>query len=54
MIKKQLTIWKFKDLKETIFDLNNTEILCKKNPNISNSIFLKFFMEICKKASSFS
>jgi len=54
IIKKQLAIWKLKDLKEIIGDINKTEILCKKNPNISASIFLKFFMEICKKANNFS
>ena len=54
IVKKQLTIWKLKDLKEIIPDINNTEILCKKNPHISNSIFFNFFTEICKKANSFS
>ena len=34
--------------------INNTEIMCKKNPHISNSIFLSFFTNICKKANSFS
>ena len=54
IIKKQLAIWKLKDLKEIIPDINGAEILCKKNPNISNSISLNFFMGICKKANSFS
>ena len=54
IVKKQLTIWKLKDLKEIIPNINNTEILCKKNPQISNSIFMNFFMKICKKANSFS
>ena len=54
IVKKQLTIWKLKDLKEIIPNINNTEILCKKNPQVSNSIFMNFFMEICKKANSFS
>ncbi|MDC0232190.1 DNA polymerase III subunit delta [Pelagibacteraceae bacterium] len=54
IVKKQLALWKLKDLKEIIADINKTEILCKKNPNISASIFLNFFMEICKKANSFS
>jgi len=54
IIKKQLSIWKLNDLKKIIQDINNTEILCKKNPNTSNSIFLNLFLEICKKASSFS
>ena len=35
-------------------DINNTEILCKINPHISNSVFFNFFTEICKKANSFS
>ena len=54
VVKKQLTIWKIKDLEETIQNINNIEILCKKNPNISNSIFLNFITSICKKANSFS
>ena len=54
IVKKQLALWKLNDLKEIISDINKTEILCKKNPNISSSIFLNFFMEICKKANSFS
>jgi len=54
IVKKQLTIWKLKDLKELIPNINNTEILCKKNPQISNSIFMNFLMKICKKANSFS
>jgi len=54
IVKKQLAIWKLKDLNEIIVDINKTEILCKKNPHISASIFLNFFTEICKKANSFS
>ena len=54
IIRKQLNIWKVKDLKKIISDINNTELLCKKNPNVSNSIFFSFFLEICKKANSFS
>jgi len=54
IVKKQLTIWKLKDLEKLIQDINNTEILCKKNPHISNNIFLNLFMGICKKANSFS
>jgi len=54
LIKKQLSIWNLNDLKIIIDDINNTELLCKKNPQISNSIFFNFFSEICKKANSFS
>ena len=54
IVKKQLALWKIKDLKEIIININYIEILCKKNPQISNSIFLNFFMGICSKANNFS
>ena len=54
IVKKQLSIWSLNDLKKIISDINNTELLCKKNPQISNSIFFNFFSEICKKANNFS
>ena len=54
LIKKQLSIWSQGDLKKTINEINNTELLCKKNPNISKVIFFNFFTEICKKANNAS
>ena len=54
LVKKQLSIWNIFDLKKIIDDINNTELLCKKNPQISNSIFFNFFSVICKKANNFS
>ena len=54
LVKKQLSIWNIFDLKKIIDDMNNTELLCKKNPQISNSIFFNFFSTICKKANNFS
>ena len=54
LIKKQLSIWSLGDLKKTINEINNTELLCKKNPNISKVIFFNFFTEICKKANNAS
>ena len=54
LVKKQLSIWSLDDLKKMIGEINNIELLCKKNPQISNSIFFNFFSEICKKASSSS
>ena len=54
LVKKQLSIWNIFDLKKIIDDINNTELLCKKNPQISNSIFFNFFSAICKKANNFS
>jgi DNA polymerase-3 subunit delta len=53
-IKKQLTIWNFHDLQKIIYDIDNTELLCKKNPQIAKVIFFKFFNSICKKASNYS
>jgi len=54
LVKKQLSIWSLKELKKIIEEINYTELLCKKNPNISNSIFFNFFSTICKKANNFS
>ena len=54
LVKKQLSIWSLSDLKKMFADINNTELLCKKNPQISNSIFFNFFSAICKKANNFS
>ena len=54
LVKKQLSIWSLGELKKIIVEINKTELLCKKNPQISNSIFFSFFSNICKKASNFS
>ena len=54
LVRKQLLIWCLKDLKNLITEINNTELLCKKNPQISKIIFFNFFLKICKKASNFS
>jgi len=54
LVKKQLSVWNLKDLKKMIVDINNTELLCKKNPQISNGIFFSFFSKICVQASNFS
>ena len=54
LVRKQLSIWNLNDLKKVINEINNTEFLCKKNPQISKTIFFNFFSNICKKASNFS
>ena len=54
IIKKQLSIWNYDDLRSVVHEINNVEILCKKNPQISQIIAFKFFNELCKKASSYS
>ena len=53
-VKKQLSIWSLGDLKKIIDEINNTELLCKKNPQISKFIFFNFFASICKKANNYS
>ena len=40
LVKKQLNLWSLDDLKKMIDDINSTELLCKKNPQISKVIAL--------------
>ena len=54
MVKKQLTIWNLNDLKITMYEINNIEMSCKKNPQISKIIFFNFFTKLCKKANNYS
>ena len=54
IVKKQLSIWSLDDLSKIIDKINNTELLCKKNPTAGKAIFYKFFLDICVKANSCS
>ena len=54
LVKKQLSIWNLKDLKKIIIGVNDTELLCKKNPQTAKVIFSGFFLKICMQASNFS
>ena len=54
LVKKQLMLWNLNDLKELIVEINNTELLCKKNPQLSKVIFFDLFSRICKKANNYS
>jgi len=54
VVKKQLSIWKLDDLQSIIKEINDIEILCKKNPQISKIVFFDFFSKICQRASSYS
>tara|TARA_B100001057_G_scaffold28290_1_gene25971 strand:+ start:1672 stop:2670 length:999 start_codon:yes stop_codon:yes gene_type:complete len=38
IIKEQMKIWKVDDIEDFIIDINNTESLIKKNPQVSNQI----------------
>mgnify|MGYP006109243597 CR=1 FL=1 len=53
-VKKQLSVWNMKDLKTINHEINNIELSCKKNSQISKIIFFNFFNKICSKANSFS
>ena len=54
IVKKQLNIWNTKQLRNIINEVNQTEVLCKKNPQSSRIIFFNFINGICQKANSFS
>jgi len=54
MVKKQLEIWKLKDLKTSINEINDTELLCKKNPHLSKIVFFNLFTKICERANNYS
>ena len=54
IVKKQLSIWNLNDLKKIINEINDTELLCKKNPDTSNIIFFNFFSRLCRKANNSS
>jgi len=45
LIKKQINLWKINDIEEFIVDLNNTESLIKKNPQISNQIMNNMILD---------
>ena len=51
LVKKQLSIWKKNELVNTINEINDLEISCKKNPQISPVILFNFLTKICKKVS---
>ena len=54
LVKKQISIWNLKDLKKLINEINETELLCKKNPYSSKIIFFNFFTKLCNQANSYS
>ena len=48
IVKQQLKIWSEKNLRKLINEINNTELLIKKNVNISSSILLSFIFKNSK------
>ena len=45
VIKQQIKIWELNDIENFIVDLNNTESLIKKNPQISNQIINNMILD---------
>ena len=45
IIKKQINIWKLNEIDQFIIDLNNTESLIKKNPQVSNQIINNMILD---------
>ena len=45
IIKQQIKIWELNDIESFIVDLNNTESLIKKNPQISNQIINNMILD---------
>ena len=51
IIKQQIKIWKLNDIESFIVDLNNTESLIKKNPQISIQIINDMILDKLKKTN---
>jgi len=51
IIKQQIKIWELNDIESFIVDLNNTESLIKKNPQISNQIINNMILEKFKETN---
>ena len=54
LVKRQLSIWSLDELEKIISGINNTELLCKKNPQVSKVIFYNFILDVCTKANNYS
>ena len=50
-IKQQIKLWKLNDIESFIVDLNNTESLIKKNPQISNQIINNMILDKFKETN---
>ena len=52
VVKLQLNLWSMSDLKKLIYEVNNTELLIKKNINISLNVLLDFIFKNSKLVSN--
>ena len=51
IIKQQIKLWKLNDIESFIVDLNNTESMIKKNPQISNQIINNMILDKFKETN---
>jgi len=51
IIKQQIKIWDISEIEEFIIDLNNTEYLIKKNPQVSNQILNNMILDKVKNSN---
>ena len=51
IIKQQIKMWELNDIETFIVDLNNTESLIKKNPQISNQIINNMILDKFKETN---
>ena len=51
IIKQQIKMWELNDIETFIIDLNNTESLIKKNPQVSNQIINNMILDKFKETS---
>ena len=51
IIKQQIKIWELNDIESFIVDLNNTETLIKRNPQISNQIINNMILDKFKETN---
>ena len=51
IVKKQINTWKLNEIEEFIIDLNNTESLIKRNPQVSSQIMSNMILEKLDNAS---
>lgn len=52
IVKQQLKIWSEKNLRKLINEINNTELLIKKNASVSSSILLSFIFKNSRVTSN--
>ena len=52
IIKQQIKLWKLNDIESFIVDLNNTEGLIKKNPQVSNQIINNMILDKFKETNT--